>query len=535
MSLVVVIGGTRSGKSGRAEARAAAGGRAVVYVATGDPSDPELAERVAVHRDRRDGRWRTVESVHLDEILEDVPDGATVLIDDLEGWLVDRMTAHRLWTDAAVAPLGEEDRAAHRSVVAEAETWWRRAARRGGDTIVVAGQTGWGPTPPSASTRRWLDLHGDVLQSLVATADEAELVVAGRPVPLTGSQPSVPDRLREHGDRQVPDGCLDLAVNVLAGPPAWLRERLAAGLDDLAAYPDPAPARSSAARRHGRPPGECLLLDGAAEGFWLLAHTLRPSLAACVHPSFTEGEAALRAEGVPVVRILRSPDDGWRLDPAIVPEEADLVLLGRPDNPTGVLDPEDVVASLCRPGRIVVVDEAFADFLPDASGLAGRRDLPGLVVLRSLTKMWGLAGLRTGYLLAEPGLVTRLDAARQPWSVNTLALLAVEACVTEEAEEERAGRAADVATKRDRLHAGLTEVAGVETWPAAANFLLVRTPLTDLRERLLADGLAVRRGDTFPGLDPTYVRITVRDAMSTDRLVAAVGRHLAEETTYAGS
>ena len=173
-------------------------------------------------------------------------------------------------------------------------------------------------------------------------------------------------RLLDHGDRQVPPGAVDLAVNVWGPPPDWLIAR-PAGVD-LAAYPDQAPALAAVAARHGVATDECLLLNGAAEAFWLLAQALRPRLAACVHPSFTAPEAALRAAGVPVHRVVRDAADGFALDPAAVPEEADLVVLGRPDNPTGRLEPDEALAALARPGRVLVVDEAFADFLPDADG-----------------------------------------------------------------------------------------------------------------------------------------------------------------------
>ena len=92
------------------------------------------------------------------------------------------------------------------------------------------------------------------------------------------------------------------------------------------------------------------------------------------------------------------------LDPDLVPAGADLVVLGNPTNPTARLHPVEILERLARPGRILVVDEAFADAVPgEPATLAARRDLPGLVVVRSLTKTWGLAGLRVGYLLGRPG------------------------------------------------------------------------------------------------------------------------------------
>lgn len=329
------------------------------------------------------------------------------------------------------------------------------------------------------------------------------------------------DPLLDHGDRQVPPGAVDLAVNVLAVTPPWLQEELARV--DLTAYPDQGAALDAIAARHAAPPEECLVLHGAAEAFWLLALVLRPRLAACVHPSFTAPEAALRAAGVEVHRVVRRAEDGFALDPAEVPDEADLVVLGRPDNPTGRLEPAEVVAALCRPGRVVVVDEAFADFLPDAGGLYGAR-LPGVVCIRSLTKLWGLAGLRVGYLLGDRALVARLAAARQPWPASTPALRAVELVCA--AEDERRERAAAVAAARRDLLASLDPLP-VRVWASPANFLLLRTPYDDLRERLLRRGVAVRKGHTFPGLDRSYVRVAVpTEAEPRERFVEAIADEL---------
>jgi histidinol-phosphate aminotransferase len=99
------------------------------------------------------------------------------------------------------------------------------------------------------------------------------------------------------------------------------------------------------------------------------------------------------------------------LSPADIQARAK-VFVGNPTNPTSVARPRAAVLRLARPGRTVVVDEAFADCLPgERESLAGHRDLTGLVVIRSLTKTWGLAGLRVGYLLATGDTVRLLAAA----------------------------------------------------------------------------------------------------------------------------
>lgn len=525
---VLVLGGTRSGKSAVAESLVA--GLPVLYVATGTRSDAELAERIDAHRLRRPPTWATLETRDLTAALARAPAGSAVLVDALGPWLADRMTAHGLWAPpgADVAPLGAGGRAAADAVLAEADAFWRAAARHpGGLVVVVADESGLGVTPADPSTRRWLDLAGAVLQHLAAQADAVHLVVAGRT--LTGSGRLVPTPRQgrsPHGDRMVPHGALDFAVNVHGdGPPSHLRAALEKALDDAGRYPDPRAATEAAAARHGRDPAEVLVTAGAAEAFRLLPAALRIRRAVVVAPTFTEPEDALAAAGHPVEHVVRDPERDWQLDPGTVPADADLVVLGNPNNPTGTLDDPERVAGLCRPGRVTVVDEAFADFVADqGASLAGRGDLPGLVVVRSVTKLWAVPGLRAGYLLAPPGLVARLAGVRQPWPVGVDALAAVAACCDDEAYRREV--AALVAARRARLAARLGALPGVRVWPSAANFLLLRVPDgggvdAALRRR----GVAVRPS-TFPRLSPDHLRVAVRDDERNDRLVGALAEVL---------
>jgi histidinol-phosphate aminotransferase len=333
------------------------------------------------------------------------------------------------------------------------------------------------------------------------------------------------DSLRVHGDRFARAGMLDFAVNVWPTPrPARLREALIESLQRTC-YPDESAARLAIARRHARPVAETLALGGACEAFWLLAHALPVRHAVCVHPSFTEAEAALRAAGRTVTHVMRPADD-WALDPDRVPEDADLVVLANPNNPTGNLDPAARIAGLARPGRTLVVDESFIDFVPgESASLASRRELPGLVVLRSLTKIWGLAGLRAGYLLGPSELVERLAAHRQPWSVSAPALTAIETCLPD--RQTLAGVASDVAAARADLRGRLAAIAGLKTWPSQANFVL-----TEMRDGerviagLAAEAIAARPCDSFPGLGADHIRLAVRTPAEHAVLVDAIARAL---------
>ncbi len=316
---------------------------------------------------------------------------------------------------------------------------------------------------------------------------------------------------RYHGDQAVTPGMLDFAVNVrAAGPPSWLVERLAARLPDLGHYPsaaDVARATQAVARRHGRAPDEVALLAGGAEGFALLPE-LAPRLAALIAPSFTEPEAVLGAAGIPVRHVVLT--EPFALAGAQVPEDADLVVVGNPTNPTSVLHPARDILALRRPGRIVVVDEAFADAVPgEPESLAGM-SLPDVVVLRSLTKTWSLAGLRVGYALGAPEVLARLTARRAQWPLGTLQLEAVTACCAPQAVAEAEASARVLAGLRAQLVTGL-RAAGLEVLDGSAPFLLVRVPDAELvRKRLDGKGIAVRRCDTFVGLDDGYLRVAVR-------------------------
>ncbi|MFI6692242.1 Rv2231c family pyridoxal phosphate-dependent protein CobC [Streptomyces sp. NPDC050433] len=346
----------------------------------------------------------------------------------------------------------------------------------------------------------------------------------------TEAQQAVQHDLRHHGDAEVRDGgadLTDLAVNVRPGtPPDWLRARIAASLTGLAAYPDGRAARAAVAARHGLPVERVLLTAGVAEAFVLLARAVGARRPVVVHPQFTEPEAALLGAGHTVRRVLLDPGDGFRLDPAAaVAEDADLVVVGNPTNPTSVLHPAADLLQLARPGRTLVVDEAFMDAVPgEPEALAGRHDVPGLVVLRSLTKTWGLAGLRIGYVLADPATIAALASAQPLWPVSTPALAAAEACMTPAALAEAESAARRTAVDRAHLLAGLARFDGVRAVePAAGPFVLLRMESADaVRERLRALGFAARRGDTFPGLGPRWLRLAVRDRATTDRFLRAL-------------
>jgi histidinol-phosphate/aromatic aminotransferase/cobyric acid decarboxylase-like protein/adenosyl cobinamide kinase/adenosyl cobinamide phosphate guanylyltransferase len=537
MTLTLVIGGTRSGKSAHAESIARASALPVRYVATADSADPAFAARIRAHAARRPESWTTVQAgPRMAQALAGA-EGCCVLVDGLGVWIAGAL--HR--AGAFERPQRDLlDRAC--AEVLEQVDGLARAAEST-TMIVVAEQAGEGVLPPDGASRAWLDVLGEATQLLAARAARVELVVAGRALRLgestgarsvqsSGIAPAAVaasdlDSLRLHGDRCVRPGDADHAVNVIAGgPPEWLRAVLCEALErDAERYPDEREAVATLAALHARDPEEIVPTNGAAEALWLIPAALRPNLAACVHPGFTEAEAALRAHGVSIVRVLRERERGFALDPGAVPEEADVVLVGNPASPTGTLDPATALLALRRPGRVLVVDEAFMDLVPGQPASLVRERLDDVIVVRSLTKALAIPGLRAGYAVAPVPLAQRLRDVRPAWSANALALAALAAAARR--PHALAAIAERASGEREDLECRLAGVPGVRTWPSATNFCLVEVDDGPaVLAALQAQRIAVRAAASFPGLGSSDIRVTARSPQENERLVAALAEAL---------
>jgi cobyrinic acid a,c-diamide synthase len=355
--------------------------------------------------------------------------------------------------------------------------------------------------------------------------------VVRRPERVEGRHLAAPD-LHHHGDRDLAEGLVDLAVNVrLSAPPDWLGAVIRNTTQHLAAYPHTDAATKAIAEAHGVAVDQVLPTAGGAEAFTLIARAFPAEQPLVIHPQFTEPEAALIAAGHQPEQLVLSPAAGFRLNPLQVPAAPDLIMIGNPTNPTSVLHPAASINSLRRVERIVVVDEAFMDCVPGETESMISDDMANVIVIRSLTKTWGLAGLRAGYLIGDPTLIAAMRRQQPPWPVSTPALAAIAACLTPEARALAAEGAAEITAWRAYLTERLASVGLTVAGSSRASFVLVDT--SDVRDNrepgwmrlaLRNHGFAVRRGETFPGLGPDWIRIAVREPETTDRLMAALRR-----------
>lgn len=254
-------------------------------------------------------------------------------------------------------------------------------------------------------------------------------------------------------------------------------------------------------------------------------------------PTYGLYRQACEAAGAEVLRV---PSREYRLDLEAMlsaAQGAKLVFVCDPNNPTGdALAPEEWAAFLERlpHGCLVIVDEAYADYIAPKqrpSRVAEVADGRPVVVLRTFSKLFGIAGLRLGFAIANPDLIPCLDAVQEPFNVNRLALAAGMACLRDPAMIE--ARRRQVVAARDGFAAELAALA-IPTWPSQANFVLANPGGDDGRwyEGLVRRGFLVRRGSEF-GLEG-HLRITVGPEKLMTAVASAIAAVAAEQRGYDG-
>ncbi|MEV4254738.1 histidinol-phosphate transaminase [Spirillospora sp. NPDC049652] len=320
-----------------------------------------------------------------------------------------------------------------------------------------------------------------------------------------------------------PDGSLASNETPLGASPHVARA-LAEAAAGAHHYPDPLAGelRAELARLHGADPDQILVGNGSDELIYLLAwaYLAHGGHAVCADPAYRMDEISSQVVNA---RLTKVPLRDWTHDlDAMAGVEADIAYVVNPHNPTGTVLPRTGVERFAAASRarLVVVDEAYIDFTddPDATTAMPLARDGRAAVLRTFSKVHGLAGLRVGYLVAAPEIIATLRSIRAPFSVSGLAQAAALAALRDHGHRRAVREHAR--EQRDAL-TGLLTRAGYEVIPSQANFVLVRTP--DERrmvERLAAHGVAVRPG-TGLGV-PGSVRMSVPSARGMELLEKAL-------------
>lgn len=269
--------------------------------------------------------------------------------------------------------------------------------------------------------------------------------------------------------------------------------------------------------------------NGAAELIFSLAFALRPGKALVAAPTFAEYEQALRAAGSEVCFYSLKRENGFEADEglaeAIRREKPQMVILCSPNNPTGLLIPDQVmeqVRDVCRREDVfLVMDECFLDFVEDGEKLSQKPYLEEqkLFILRAFTKRYAMAGLRLGYgICADPEVLEKMHEVMQPWSVSIPAQAAGVAAL---AQEEYVRESLKVVKQERAFLRGVLEEHGFYVYDSRANYLFFRAS-RGLREALLEHGIMIRSCANYRNLGEEYYRIAVRKREDNEKFKAAL-------------
>ena len=355
---------------------------------------------------------------------------------------------------------------------------------------------------------------------------------------MTGGGPRVRDDLEELEGYHSPqvDVAVRLNTNESPYPPpeAWR----AALVDELAAipfhrYPDreAKELRTAIGALHGVGPEWVIAANGSNEVIQALCLAFGGAgrSAAVFRPSYLMHSQIARITGTAVVEGERDADfklDLEEVERVVTTHEPALTFLCSPNNPTGMLEPEEAIARVLEltPG-LVVVDEAYGQFAPRSAIEQVYEGRP-LVVTRTFSKTWSMAAARLGYLIAPPDIVRALEGVLLPYHLDTMKQAAGRLALRFKAEMEE--RVSSIIEERGRLVAALSELP-VDTWPSAANFVLFRPHTKDgdkVWEELVERSVLVRNCTGWPRLDGC-LRVTVGTAAENSAFLSALGEVLA--------
>ncbi|TYR80884.1 threonine-phosphate decarboxylase [Priestia megaterium] len=333
---------------------------------------------------------------------------------------------------------------------------------------------------------------------------------------------------------------IDFSVNTNPlGAPKTLHEKWNDMKEFAFLYPDPEAASltEKIADHHQVTSEEVLPTNGAAEAFFLVASLFSSQKVAILQPTFVEYEQASHAFGCKIVHIPLDADNGWNWDikrlKDVLPTVSALWIC-HPNNPTGVTYQAEQWIELIEAAKkektYLIIDEAFIDFVDSHFSFDSFvRTYSHLIVVRSMTKMFNIAGIRLGYVLANSSLIKQLKISQPPWSVNGIAQRAGTICLNETAFVKQT--VSYIKKERERVLQQLSDW-GFSVSPSVTNYYICSVPKEwESREWLMylaENGIVARHTENFLFLKGKYLRFAVKTKQENDVLLAVIRKGLDE-------
>ena len=292
--------------------------------------------------------------------------------------------------------------------------------------------------------------------------------------------------------------------------------------NSITAYPDPdaTELRKEIAKSIDSEIKTILVGNGSTELIYLIPRVIKPRAALILSPTFGEYERSLLPMKCRVKIFTLKEKDNFKPNIDKITEllpKIDILYLCNPNNPTGaVLEYSDIKFLLVKAEKrdvLVVVDESFMEFTDKKSIVVEIKKMKNLIVLKSLTKIYGIPGLRLGYLVANSKIVNSIKRHKEPWTVNTLAQKAGVACLRDEKFILKTKRF--ITREKKYLVRELNKINGLKPCDSSTNYILIKLVKPGVtsgmvHEKMAKQGLLIRDCRSFRGLGRKYIRIAVK-------------------------
>lgn len=326
----------------------------------------------------------------------------------------------------------------------------------------------------------------------------------------------------------------DFSVNLNPLPmPVEVIEAMREGMTEIHQYPDPAQQklRERIAALEGMSAENVVCGNGASELLMAAVHALMPRRALITAPCYSGYTVALKASDAEITEYLLDENKDFALDEGILDQidtNIDMVFIADPNNPNGsLIEPglKKEIAERCEEcGAVLVIDECFYPLTE--AGLSQRDITDNVLHLRAFTKTFAIPGIRIGYMVSQDTvLLGKIRRHLPEWNVSRIAERTGEAAAKVLESTDYLQESVQIINKEREYLTGELDKLGVRVYRSDTNYLLLKSK-PDLYDKLLEEGILIRRCANFSGLDDTYFRIAVREHKDNEKLINILGKVL---------